>query len=161
MLFFFSKLSLRNFLKNYIRFDFSLLTLEFNLSRGHKIERRNYLDSLYGLTKAPKDANSSESKYKPLIAAPSKEPISWRAPQEPKLPPSPREFDSRDRFERVRQEANMQRQQYTSAANAAAARPARQFLDNSFVNSPRNNRNYSSRYVNTSSNLSKGNLQLE
>ncbi|XP_018785195.1 PREDICTED: RNA/RNP complex-1-interacting phosphatase isoform X2 [Bactrocera latifrons] len=137
---------------------------KFNLSRGHKIERRNYIDSLYSLTKAAKDANSLESKHnannldcKPSIETSSKEPISWRATQAPKLPPSPKEFDRRDRFERIRQEANLQRQPVTSAANAAAARPARQLLDNSFANSPRNERNYSSRYVNTSRHLSQGN----
>ncbi|XP_049317757.1 uncharacterized protein LOC105230164 isoform X1 [Bactrocera dorsalis] len=159
---------------------------KFNLSRGHKIERKNYIDSLYGLTKAAKDAKSLESKHnasnlncKPLVETPSKEPVSWRATQapklppspndldrrdrfehaiswratpEPKLPPSPKEFDSRDRFERIRQEANLQRQPVTSAA----ARPARQLLDNRLANSPRNERNCSSRYVNTSRHLSQG-----
>uniref|UniRef100_A0A0A1XEH6 RNA/RNP complex-1-interacting phosphatase n=1 Tax=Zeugodacus cucurbitae TaxID=28588 RepID=A0A0A1XEH6_ZEUCU len=165
---------------------------KFNLSRGHKIERKNYLDSLYDLTKAPKDANSplnnvdvskrvekplneqpskeliswraskdvSRRVENPLNEAPSKEPISWRASKAPPppLPPSqsPKEFDRRDRFERVRQEAYARRQRLTSAANAAAAQPARQFLDNSFPNSQRNERNYSSRYVNTNRHFSQG-----
>ncbi|XP_014089217.2 RNA/RNP complex-1-interacting phosphatase isoform X1 [Bactrocera oleae] len=160
---------------------------KFNHSRGHKIERKNYLDSLYDLTKAAQNANSTESNYnalkpdtKSLIEASSKKPIStqelklppspndldrrarferalsWPATQELKLAPSPKHFDRRDRFERIRQDANMQQQRITSAANAAAASPARQLLDNSFANSQRNERNYSSRYVNTSRHLNQG-----
>ncbi|CAD7012734.1 unnamed protein product [Ceratitis capitata] len=119
---------------------------KFNTSRGHQIERKNYLDSLHDLNKLKQSGVRTD---KSLV----KEPISWRAPAErlswrtlaePALPPSPQVFDKRDRFERFRQESNAQRQPTTRPP------PQRFENNNTFNRSGGNNRNYSSRYVNGS-----------
>ncbi|XP_036230450.2 uncharacterized protein [Bactrocera oleae] len=139
----------------------------------HGVNRTGYLICNYMISELdvkPEDAIDTSSK-KPISTQELKLPpspndldrrarferaLSWPATQELKLAPSPKHFDRRDRFERIRQDANMQQQRITSAANAAAASPARQLLDNSFANSQRNERNYSSRYVNTSRHLNQG-----
>ncbi|XP_017473589.1 PREDICTED: RNA/RNP complex-1-interacting phosphatase [Rhagoletis zephyria] len=143
---------------------------KFAAARGHKIERRNYLVSLNHLKNAIKSDNSGSPKNdfkddlidnnKRAIRSNqthSKEISSLHSPApESALPPSTEEFDRRDRYERFRQESNMQRQRHTSAAVTAAAQSEQQYMDNNFNSAQGNSSNYNRRYVNTSRNCSQG-----
>ncbi|XP_054739678.1 uncharacterized protein LOC129245507 [Anastrepha obliqua] len=83
---------------------------KFNVARGHKIERTNYLDSLYDLAKRKQGNNSQKRdhkdnsieknvQHKRFNKMPRQAPIPLRAPLDPVVLPSPKVYDRRNRFE--------------------------------------------------------------
>ncbi|XP_053962643.1 RNA/RNP complex-1-interacting phosphatase [Anastrepha ludens] len=83
---------------------------KFNVARGHKIERTNYLDSLYDLAKRKQGNNSQRRdhkdnsieknlQHKRFNKMPRQAPIPLRAPLDPVVLPSPKVYDRRNRFD--------------------------------------------------------------